>query len=143
MKIEVIVKVDGREVLNQTITEESEKKIEHSTSQYARYFDESSPCWDKNPEVNMMYLKMQQNYANSLLKAKGHLFLNEVYQSLGIPVTKVGQVVGWIYDKDNPIGDNYVDFGIFTEKNAPSVNGFERSILLDFNVDGNILDKLN
>lgn len=144
MKIEVIVKVDGREVLNQTITEESEKKSDSSYSQYARYFDESCSVWEKDPEQNLMYLKQQENFMNMKLKAKGHLFLNEVYSALGIPESKAGQLVGWIYDEENPIGDNYVDFGIFnTEKNAPFVNGYKNSILLDFNVDGNILDKLN
>ena len=64
---------------------------------------------------------------------------------LGIPVTKAGQVVGWIYDEKNPVGDNYVDFGIFNIHREPSrdfVNGREPSVLLDFNVDGNILDMI-
>lgn len=62
---------------------------------------------------------------------------------LGIPRVKAGQVVGWIYDEENPIGDNFVDFGIYDQnrvKNRDFVNGYERTILLDFNVDGNILD---
>ena len=69
--------------------------------------------------------------------------MNDVYAMLGIPKTRAGQVVGWIYDEKEPIGDNYVDFGIY-DTNKPSnrdfVNGYERTILLDFNVDGNILD---
>lgn len=142
MKIEIIVKVDGREVMNQTITEEPEKKIEDSVSQYARFFDESNPIWSEDPKMNLMFLKQQQEYATRKLRIIGHLFLNEVYDMLGMPKSKAGQLVGWIYDEDNPIGDNYVDFGIFTEKNAPSVDGFKNAILLDFNVDGNILDKL-
>ena len=62
---------------------------------------------------------------------------------LGIPRTRAGQIVGWIYDKKNPIGDNYVDFGIYDtnkEANRNFVNGYERTILLDFNVEGNILE---
>ena len=90
-----------------------------------------------------MFLRRQQDYANEKLRSKGHLFLNEVYDMLGIHRTKAGNVVGWIYDEKNPVGDNYVDFGIYDihkEQNRDFVNGIERSILLDFNVDGPILD---
>lgn len=61
---------------------------------------------------------------------------------LGIARTNAGQVVGWIYCEKNPVGDNYVDFGIYNLQNEGFVNGNERSILLDFNVDGIILDKI-
>ena len=90
-------------------------------------------------------MKCQQAYANEKLKAKGYLFLNDVYKMLGIPATKAGQIVGWIYDEKNPIGDNFVDFGLY-DMNKPVVrdfvNGYERTILLDFNVDGNILEMM-
>lgn len=114
-------------------------------SEYAKFFDEASPCWEKDPEYNLMFLRAQQAYANDLLKANGHLFLNEVYDMLGIPRTKAGQIVGWVYNEKNPIGDNFVDFGIYdsyrgTTANHDFVNGYERVILLDFNVDGNVLD---
>ena len=88
-----------------------------------------------------MFLKRQQDYANDRLKAKGHLFLNEVYDMLGIDRTKAGQIVGWVYDEDHPVGDNFVDFGIYDytkPANVRFVNGNERTILLDFNVDGPI-----
>ena len=86
-----------------------------------------------------MFLRRQQDAANEILKDKGHMFLNEVYDMLGIHRTSAGQIVGWIYDEKNPIGDNYIDFGIYDvnkPKNRDFVNGIERSILLDFNVDG-------
>jgi hypothetical protein len=116
-------------------------------SEYARFFDESSPCWEKNSEYNLMFLKAQQSYANDKLKAKGRLFLNEVYSMLGIPETKAGQIVGWVYDPDNPNhdGDNYVDFGIYNiyrEKARDFVNGYEKAILLDFNVDGDVWESM-
>ena len=114
-------------------------------SPYARFFDEGSACWKKDPEYNLMYLRAQQQYANDLLISRGHLFLNEVYDMLDIPRTKAGQVVGWFYDEENPVGDNYVDFGIYDinrETARDFVNGYERSILLDFNVDGNIWDRI-
>lgn len=112
-------------------------------SDYARFFDDGCTGWTKDPEFNLMFLKDQQRFANDLLKSKGHLFLNEVYDMLGIPRSQAGQIVGWIYDEKHPVGDNFVDFGmydLYDEKKRDFVNGYERTILLDFNVDGNILD---
>ena len=112
-------------------------------SDYARFFDEASPYWQNDPEYNLMFLKAQQQYANDLLKSRGRLFLNEVYEMLGIDKTKAGQIVGWVYNKENPSGDNFVDFGIYDmskERVRAFVNGYETNILLDFNVDGNIWD---
>ena len=113
-------------------------------SDYARFFDELCTGWKRDAEYNLMFLKHQQNYTNEKLQKQGYLFLNDVYDMLGIPKTKAGQVVGWIYDEAHPdIYDNFVDFGIYdlyNEKARDFVNGREKSILLDFNVDGNILD---
>lgn len=114
-------------------------------SDYARFFCEGCAGWTKDPEMNLVFLKQQQNWANELLKTRGHLFLNEVYDMLGIERSKAGQVVGWVYDETNPDCDNYVDFGIYdiyNERKRAFVNGWERSILLDFNVDGDIYSLL-
>lgn len=115
----------------------------NSYSDYARFFDESCAAWQNDAEYNLTFLKAQQQYANDLLKARGRLFLNEVYRMLGIDETKAGQVVGWVYNPDNPTGDNFVDFGIYNmqrERVRAFVNGYEPNILLDFNVDGVIWD---
>lgn len=112
-------------------------------SDYARFFDDGCAGWTKDSEHNLYFLKCQQNYANERLQKRGYLFLNDVYEMLGIPKTKAGQIVGWVYDEKNPNGDNFVDFGIYDinkERARAFVNGYERTILLDFNVDGNILD---
>lgn len=112
-------------------------------SEYARFFDASSENFAKDPEYNMMFLRRQQDYANEMLKSRGHLFLNEVYDLLDIPRSKAGQVVGWVYDKNgNTKGDNYVDFGLYRNDQGTRrfVNGLEYNILLDFNVDGVIYD---
>jgi Family of unknown function (DUF6353) len=109
---------------------------------YARFFDEACPSWDPNPEYNLFFLKSQQNYANDRLHAHGHIFLNEVYDKLGIERSRAGQSVGWI--KNKGVGDSYVDFGIFDGTKPGSrdfVNGREGRILLDFNVT-TILDKI-
>ncbi len=112
---------------------------------YTFCFDETCMGWERDAEANKYFLLRQQDYANEKLKAKGYMCLNEVLEMLGIHHTKMGQVVGWIYDKNNPVGDNYIDFGIFdirNEANRNFVNGLEKSIWLNFNVDGNILDNL-
>lgn len=145
--------IKAKEVEETTVDEKTgEEKITKKTvhvadpnnySTYARFFDDGCAGWTKDPEYNLMFLKNQQRYANDLLKSRGHLFLNEVYDMLGIPRTKAGQVVGWIYDEEYPNGDNFVDFGIYdlyNEKARDFVNGYERTILLDFNVDGDIMN---
>ena len=136
----LVANEDGSEV---EVTENVKIMDPNLYSDYAKFFDEASPYWQKDPEYNFMFLKSQQQYANDLLKARGRLFLNEVYEMLGIDKTKAGQIVGWVYNPENPIGDNFVDFGIFDmskERVRAFVNGYEPNILLDFNVDGNIWD---
>lgn len=141
--------------IEETIVDEKgkEKKVKKNInvvspddiSDFARFFDESSPYWEKNAEYNLTFLKAQQRYANDMLKSRGYLYLNEVYDMLGLEWSEAGQIIGWIYDDENPVGDNYVDFGIYddvyVERRRDFVNGHERSILLDFNVDGAILKK--
>lgn len=109
-------------------------------SDYAKWFDESSPCWEKSAATNLAFLKAQENSFNELLHAKGYVFLNDVYRALGIRETAAGQLVGWIDGN----GDNYIDFGIYDCNRIAKdfVNGWEKSILLDFNVDGVIYDKI-
>ena len=137
---EIVVNEDGTE---STVTKTIEVMDPNHYSPYSIIFDDGNLGWDKDAEMNKFFLVQQQNYANDLLKAKGHLFLNEVYDMLGAKRTKAGQQVGWIYDEECPIGDNYVDFGIFDIHNPKArdfVNGYEKTIVLDFNVDGVILD---
>ena len=112
-------------------------------SPYSIVFDDGNEGWDPDPERTKFFLIQQQNWANERLKAKGHLFLNEVYDMLGARRTKAGAQVGWVYDEKNVVGDNYVDFGIFDTRRSKArdfVNGYEKVIVLDFNVDGYILD---
>jgi hypothetical protein len=112
---------------------------------YARFFDQYSTSWNKDPEYNLIFLKCQQNYANDLLKSRGHVFLNEVYDMVGVPRSKAGAVVGWLLSPNGET-DNFVNFGVFDGRDQTArdfVNGFEGAILLDFNVDGIIYDKLD
>jgi hypothetical protein len=108
-------------------------------SPYARIFDEGSIQYTKNAELNKLFVMAQQNYLNDLLHARGHVFLNEAYDSLGLERSSAGAVVGWVLDEG---GDNYIDFGLYKPASARFVNGLERNIILDFNVDGVIFDKI-
>lgn len=127
-----------------------EKKVEKTvnvadmnlTSDYARYFDSSVTGWEDCYDYNMMFLRAKESYANDKLKADGFIYLNDIYYALGIPKTKAGQIVGWVYKPNDPDyrGDNFVDFGIRTVQRETSDGKYEEAILLDFNPDGNILD---
>jgi hypothetical protein len=115
--------------------------IDGTRSPYAKFFDELNPNYQRQAEYNLVFIKCQQDYANNLLTARGHLFLNDVYDMLGIERTKAGSIVGWFLDGE---GDSYVDFGLYDDRPSARnfVNGREAAILLDFNVDGVIYDKL-
>lgn len=118
---------------------------------YARLFTEGCKGWKKDLDYNELFLNAQQRYANDLLVSRGHLFLNEVYDMLGFEATKAGQIVGWIYDPKKSSGDNFVDFGIRevsyldnakTEAIDYRDKVYDVGYILDFNVDGNILDRI-
>lgn len=109
-------------------------------SQYAKIFDESNANYVKDAEINRIFIQCQQNYFNTLLQVRGHVFLNEVYQHLGFEHTSAGSIVGWAVNKN---GDNFIDFGLFEAHSSRFINGDERAIILDFNVDGviwNLID---
>ena len=133
--MELKVKVDGVEM---SIDDGEVTISELGTSPYGFKFDENSIRWDRSREWNIRFLELTQDYFNDLLKIRKHLFLNEVYDRLGIPRRAIGQCVGWIYNENNPNGDNFVDLDIFNERN----NNDENVFILDPNVDGYILDKI-
>lgn len=108
---------------------------------YARCFDETSSYWQDDAEANKTFLIQQQCYFNDLLRIRGHVFLNEVYDALGFERTSAGATTGWLR-QDNGGDDGYISFGMFidTESKRRFVNGLEKNIWLDFNVDGVIYD---
>lgn len=147
--------VKAEEIEETTVDKKGKEKVIKKTvevadpiaarSPYTFCFDETCAGWVRDAEANKFFLLQQQNYANDKLKAKGHMFLNEVLDMLGMQRTRAGQTVGWVYDEKNPIGDNIIDFGIFDIRSADArnfVNGLEKSVWLDFNVDGDILSNL-
>lgn len=113
-------------------------------SPYARIIaEESSTCWDPNEDYTSQNLAAVQLWANRRLERKGHLFLNEVFDQLGLSRTREGAVVGWL---KNGEGDNYVSFGDFDASiyRVPSddYTRVDSNFILDFNVDGVIWDKI-
>lgn len=118
------------------------KKVAGGTSMYAKFFDESNPNWTASPESNLFFLKLHQQHLNDQLMARGHVFLNEVYDALGMERTQAGAVVGWV----KGYGDDFIDFGIWDDDTMDRTLDFmtrrEDCLLLDFNVDGVIYDKI-
>ena len=123
-------------------TVETKRVGSDGASIYARFFDNRSTSWSPQPEYNLLFLRSQQNYANERLQARGHVLLNDVYDALGLDRSPEGCVVGWVKGE----GDDTVDFGIFDGQRMDRfydfVSGQEGAILLDFNVDGVVYEKV-
>ena len=137
-KIDATIDEDGKQ---RKIKEEVEDIKIDGHSQYAIIFDKRSPDWDPNPLFNYKWLRANETAANDILHTRGHLFLNEVYDMIGMPHTTAGAVVGWVDGN----GDSFVDFGLYDPNNESAkrfINGEDNTVLLDFNVDGVIFDKI-
>lgn len=151
----------AKEIVETTVDEDGKEKTEKKTvyevgdpsniSGYARYFERYTrdadgntvinPNWEESNEYNMMFLKAMEKQANRLLRIRKRLFLNEVYQMLGLPISKAGQVVGWVYDPENPDAHSFVSFGLYDDgpqKYSDFVYGNDPAILLNFNVQGDV-----
>lgn len=151
----------AKEIVETTTDENGDEKTEKKTvyepgdpsriSGYGRYFEKYTrdgdgntvvnPNWEENNEYNMMFLRAMEKQANRILRTRKRLFLNEVYQMLGLPISKAGQVVGWVYDPENQNGDNYVSFGLLDDgpdMYSDYVYGNDPAIFLNFNVQGDV-----
>lgn len=132
---------NGKKTKEKEQVEKTETRMVVPNDDSCRFFDSSNPNWDKNPTFSMMWLKGQQNILNDILHTRGHVFLNEVYDALGFPHTPQGAVLGWIDGE----GDDCIDFGLY-DPNKESVrrfvNGVDNVIMLEFNHDGVIWDKI-
>lgn len=138
---ETVVDEKGKETTVTKTVEVVDPNTAHSL--YSIVFCEGNTGWTRNAELNKVFLIQQQNWANDKLKMNGVLTLNEVYDMVGAPRTAYGQIAGWVWTEDGTIGDNFVDFGLFdvnNEKACDFINGREKSIILDFNCIGNILE---
>lgn len=141
MEKETVVDENGKkktEKIKVANTDQNALKTPEDTS---RFFDSSNRNWDRNPEFSMMFLRAQERYLNDLLQTRGHVFLNEVYEALGFDHTSKGAILGWVAGE----GDDWIHFGLnnqHRENVRRFVNGDENSILLEFNPQGVIYDKI-
>ena len=132
---------NGKKTKEKEQVEKTETGMVMPNDDSCRFFDSSNPNWDKNPTFSMMWLRGQQNILNDLLHTRGHVFLNEVYDALGFPHTPQGAVLGWIDGE----GDNCIDFGLYDQNKENVrrfVNGVDNVIMLEFNHDGVIWDRI-
>ena len=148
VKAEQVETIEKDEKGKEKIKKETVEVATGNNGQYSPHaivFDQANPNWKKDAEYNKMFLLAAQSYLTDRLRRQGYLFLNDVFDYIGQPRTKAGQVVGWVYDENAPVGDNFVDFGIFDVSRPAArdfINGYERCIILDFNIDGPILELL-
>ena len=132
---------NGKKTKEKEQVEKTETGMVIPNDDSCRFFDSSNPNWDKNPAFSMMWLRGQQNILNDILHTRGHVFLNEVYDALGFPHTPQGAVLGWIDGE----GDNCIDFGLYDQNKENVrrfVNGVDNVIMLEFNHDGVIWDRI-
>lgn len=143
---EIVVNENGNEtVVKKTINVVNQEDISEFGRKFSQYTVNRkgktilNPYWQPDNDYNLVFLKKQEQYANQILRSKGYLILNDVYDMLGLPPTKEGHIIGWIYceDEANPMGDNYVDFGL-NNNDVLFSDDDESSLVLDFNVDGSI-----
>lgn len=149
--VEVENKKTNDQGVEETIKEYKDVAMQHS-SPYTCIFDETVDTWQPDNMLNRNYLFLMEQSANKRLRTQGHLFLNEVLGSIGTHggvsmKTPEGQIVGWIYDPNDPSEQNHVDFGVtsYVEGYDPTndfIDGYERSVILRFNCDGPIIDKI-
>lgn len=151
-------RIDIDENGNVVKEEDSFEQTRPGISQYARMFDEGdwddvnkrwihhNPCWKDDAFVNLKNLRAAEREMNQKLVIDGFLFLNDVYRRLGLPLSIDGQIVGWTYN--GPSGDHAVSFGVFDDDprqlpcNRRFIAGETPNALLDFNVDGPIINEL-
>ena len=149
--VEIESKNTNEQGVEEAIKEYTDVAMAH-TSPYTCIFDETVDTWQPDNMLNRNYLFLMEQAANKRLRTQGHLFLNDVLSSIGTHggvtmKTPEGQIVGWIYDPNDPTRQNHVDFGVtsYVEGNDALnsfISGGERSVMLRFNCDGPIIDKI-
>lgn len=133
---------DGKTVKNKIDTENTPYEVAAPKDETSRFFDSSNPNWDRNPEFNLMFLNGQLMRLNDLLHTRGHVFLNEVYEAFGFEHTTQGAVLGWLDGEGCDRIRIGLEKGHDDAKIRRFVNGDINTILLDFNVQGTIYDKI-
>ena len=137
--------------VNEDGSESSETKtvnvagVPQGFSELAVCFDDKCKGWNPNPEFTKTHLLRTQEFFNERLRAVGHVYLNEILEAFGMPGTKSGHMIGWVYNEEDTSLSNCIDFGLFEtfkEQTRDFMNGRDKFCWVDFNVDGNIYDIL-
>lgn len=129
------------------VKEEKKNKV-----MYEYLFDETNPNWCTNGTYNLNFLYGVENFLNDKLRVKGHIFLSEVYDALGVEPSQLNpyqaeaaKYLGWIYDTTDPTRDCYINFGLRDSSGilTPEADELRRNdndvIFIKFNPDGDIL----
>ena len=130
-----------------TVTEKKIKVVKKGAdmpSIYARIFayGEADGA-ERSEDYNRQFLKLQAENANLFFKANKKMMLNDLYDMLGIKRSVAGNHVGWIYDKNNPSGDNCIDLRVqeIYREDPDRPGEYETVFLIDPNVDGMMEEK--
>lgn len=143
--------IDPETGKTKTVTKEVEVPLDETPldeSIRVIFCKETSQEWCNDSEYCLCFLKNTMRFCNERLKANGRLTLNDVRDDLGLKRTKAGFRYGWKYEKDNPDGDNTIDFGIreltVSSENSAEVNDiikenpYSKVYSLEFNCDGDV-----
>lgn len=101
-------------------------------------FNKDNLNWNERTEINLNFLRAQENYFNHMLRSRGHVFLNEVYDALNLPRTVDGAISGWLLEESR--GDGSLDFGLGGIGDASNLT--MTSFNLVFNIDGVIFHRI-
>lgn len=111
------------------------------------WFDEdTSANYEPSDWKNSRFLHDVQAAMNRQLQYKGHVFLNDVFDALGLPETPAGCQLGWLRGGPNE-NTKFIDFGLdlntdkVTRARINETVG-KNAVLLDFNIDGVIWNLL-
>lgn len=108
---------------------------EHS-SDFIYVIDKHNPFWEKSASYTRMQLELHQGYMNDIYESQGYMFLSDVCKDLMLPISKKSQICGWKKGR----GDEGINFRIKESYKNNEFGELEPVFLLDFNVDGVILD---
>ena len=121
---------------------EKVKKYDYQLPAHAGFFDNTNPNYVKDPanNYNLMFIQIQEQFCNDKLRVQGFLFENDARELLGLKKTEVGQRCGWVYDPNGPT--HQISFGIDDYTANYGKNIMDDGIWIDFNVDGDIMNKV-
>lgn len=100
-----------------------------------RYDRHTSRNWSSDPMINELFLRVIKNQMLDQLRARGHVFLNEVYDQMGLRRTSSGQLVGWLYFGDGE------EVPLWEETSKQDKDG-NSVYIIEFETQGVIYDKI-